>query len=202
MRHHLSRVKVKHLTIPANQTSINFDVLTGALTDLVIVGLVSDADLAGGYQRNPFDFKNFGVNRIEMTRNGTSVPRGGYTPNFANGQYLKAYSMFLQKVECDTGDKSISLTPSESANGYTLYAFKITDGRIWSGTIGHRSKSTTGSAYLEVSFAARENENIKVIVYYQSPGSIEFYQFKAVFVLWAVVADFTQGRLIVWSQGY
>ena len=50
MRHHLSRVQLKHLTIPGNQTSINFDnIFTGALPDLVIVGLVSDADLAGGY---------------------------------------------------------------------------------------------------------------------------------------------------------
>ena len=54
-RKHYSRVQVKHLSIPANQTSINFDnVFTGAIPDLVIVGLVSDADRAGGYQRNPF----------------------------------------------------------------------------------------------------------------------------------------------------
>ena len=50
MRHHYSRVQIKHLSIPANQTSINFDnVYTGAPPDLDIVGLVSDADLAGGY---------------------------------------------------------------------------------------------------------------------------------------------------------
>ena len=66
---------MKHLSIPANQTSINFDnVFTCALPDLVIVGLVSDADLAGVYQKNPFYFQNFGVNRIELKRNGTSRP--------------------------------------------------------------------------------------------------------------------------------
>ena len=107
-----------------------------------------------------------------MKSNGTSVPLGGYTPNFANGQYLKAYTTFLQELECDIGDRSISLTPSEWVNGYTLYAFKITDGPIESGTSGPRSKSTTGSARLEVSFAAPVNENIKVIVYYQMSGRI------------------------------
>ena len=107
-----------------------------------------------------------------MKRNGTSVPRGGFTPNFANTQYLTAYSTLLQELECDIEEKSISLTPSEWANGYTLYAFKITDVPIGSGTYGPRSKSTTGSARLEVLFAAPLNENIKVIVYYQSPGRI------------------------------
>ena len=49
MRHHLSRFQMKQLSIPANQTSINWDnVVTCALPDLVIVGLVSDADLVSG----------------------------------------------------------------------------------------------------------------------------------------------------------
>ena len=68
---------------------------TGALSDLVRVGLVSDADLAGGYQRNPFNYQNFGVNRIELKRNGTSRPSQGYIPNFANKQYIKDYMTFL-----------------------------------------------------------------------------------------------------------
>ena len=51
------RVQMKHLTIFANFTFINFDnVFTIDLPDLVVVGLVSDADLAGGYQRNPLNF--------------------------------------------------------------------------------------------------------------------------------------------------
>ena len=87
---------MKHLSIPANQTFINFDnVFTGSLPDLVIVGLVSDADLTGGYQRNPFNYQNFSVNRIQLKRNGTSRLSQGYTPNFANGQYIKDYMMFL-----------------------------------------------------------------------------------------------------------
>ena len=68
----------------------------------------------------------------------------------------------------------MSLTPSEWANGYTLYAFKITDGSIGLGTYGPRSKSITGSARLEVSFAAAVNENIKVILLYQMLDRIEF----------------------------
>ena len=57
--HHYTRVQMKHLAILTNQTSINFgNIFTGDLPDLVIVGLVSDADLAGGYQNNLFNFQN------------------------------------------------------------------------------------------------------------------------------------------------
>ena len=67
------------MSISANKTYINIDnVFTGALSDLVIVGLVSDVDLASAYQENPFNFQNFCVNGIELKRNGTSVPRESY----------------------------------------------------------------------------------------------------------------------------
>ena len=75
------------------------------------------------------------------------------------------------------------LTPSEWANGYTLYAFKITDGPIGPGTYGPRSKSATGFARLEVSFATAVNINIKVVLLYQMLGRIEFDRFNAVLVL-------------------
>ena len=89
MRHYLSRVEMKHLSIPANQTSINIDnVFTNTLPDLIIVRLLSYTDFPGGYQRNLFNFQNFGLNRIELKCNGTSKPNDGYTTNFANGQYI------------------------------------------------------------------------------------------------------------------
>ena len=51
MLHHLSHAHMKHLSIIANQISIDFDnVLNGAQPDLVVIDLVSNADFADGYQ--------------------------------------------------------------------------------------------------------------------------------------------------------
>ena len=84
--------------------------------------MVCDADIAGGYQRNPFKFKHFGANRLEMNRNGTSRPIEGFTPNFDNEQYSKAYMTFRHELECVTNDKCVSFTSFEWANKYRLYA--------------------------------------------------------------------------------
>ena len=63
---HYSRIHDKHLLIPANQRSIRFEnIVTGAIPDLVIVGLVSDATTQGLLE-NKFNFQNFGVNRIDL----------------------------------------------------------------------------------------------------------------------------------------
>ena len=73
MRTHYSRIQIKHLSIFANYTLINFDICTSAPTYLVIIGLVSDAGHTGCYQNNSFNFQTFGVNSIDFKRNGMPV---------------------------------------------------------------------------------------------------------------------------------
>ena len=88
-----------------------------------------------------------------------------------------------QKLECDTVDQNVSLPPPDSASVYTLYAFKITDGPIGPGTHSPRSKSATVVARHKVTFAAKVNKNLKVILYYQMLKKIEFHKFHAILVL-------------------
>ena len=115
-------------------------------TKLVVVGLLSDAFLASGYQWNPFNIKNFSVNSIELKRNNTPRPTDGNSQNFANCKYIKGYSTWFQELKCDTYNKSVSFTTSEYANKYALYAFKINDGFIGPGMCGPRTKSATVSS--------------------------------------------------------
>ena len=68
------------------------NVITGSLPDLVVICLVSDADLAGFYHKSLFNFRNFGLNRIKIKHNCTFRPSEGYISNFATGQYITAYS--------------------------------------------------------------------------------------------------------------
>ena len=92
-----TRVELKHLSIPANQTSYEFDnVFTGALPGLVVIGLVNDADSAGGYQRQPFNFQT--VNRVVLMRNGTAVPREGYKLNWTRGEYVDDYWQMQEQL--------------------------------------------------------------------------------------------------------
>ena len=129
-----TRVQVKHLSIPANQTSYAFDnVFTGALPDFVVSGLVDDADSTGGYQRQPFNFQTFGVNCVTLMRNGTAVPRDGYKPNWTSGEYVENYWQMKEQLGLHKGDKCVALTPYEWSHGFTIYTFKITDGPVGSG---------------------------------------------------------------------
>ena len=45
-------------------------------------------------------------------------------------------------------NKCGDLTVTKPANGYTIFAFKVTDRQIGNGTEGRRSRLTTGSILL------------------------------------------------------
>ena len=122
------------------------------------------------------------MNPIELRRNGTPVPRSSYTLNFANGQYIKDYVTMQTQLGFGKGNKCVNLTPTEWTNCYTIYAFKVTDEPIGSGTESPRSRSTTNSIRLEVGFAALQNTNIKVIILSQNLGVLEFNTFKTIVV--------------------
>ena len=45
------------------------------------MGMITDDEFASGYHAaSPFNFQHFNVSRVEMKKNGTTYPRGGYTP--------------------------------------------------------------------------------------------------------------------------
>ena len=183
MRIPYNRVYMKHYSIPTGLSTIAIDnVFTGALPDLAVIGLVEDEAFSGAYKKNPFDFKPFGLNRVELTRNGMKVPRFGYTPDFAKKLYTKDYANFLQQLNFFDGDRAINITPEEWADGYTLFSFKLTDGPIGNGVDVPRAPSHSGAARLELQFSAPTDKNLKVIVMYQMLGIIEIDKFNTVLV--------------------
>ena len=70
-------------------------------------------------------------------------------------------------------DQSLEL----SANGYTIYAFKITPGPIWSVRSPARSFALQSSR-LEIKFSAQTNVNIRVAKLSQHRGQIEIDKYE------------------------
>ena len=178
MRLPYTRVLMKHIAIPANSSTICLDnIFTGSLPDLVVMGFVSDSAFAGSYTENPFNFRNFKIKRMDLFRNGKRVPSQGYQPDFTKQIYNAEYDIFQEQLGFGEGDRCVNITPEEWADGYNLYSFKITDGPIGSGTAGPRSHAETGSARLEIEFAAAPASNLKLIIMYQMLGIIEVDEF-------------------------
>ena len=142
-----NKVITKTLTIPPGTSQIEFDnVYQGKLPDVVILAMVCDTDMSVAYQANPFHFQNFGANYLCIQANREQIPRLAYQPNFANQDYIRCYFGVLEALGFDIGPTCWDLTPEEWANGYNIFAFKITPGPI--GTVC--SPSRHGSSGLDV----------------------------------------------------
>ena len=110
MRLPFTKVQLKHLSVAAGLGSVAFDnVFTGyQLPDLVVMGMIKDDEFGSGYHvASPFNFQNFNVSRVEMKKNGTTYPRGGYTPNWADGHYINDYMKFQGQFGFDTGNNCV-----------------------------------------------------------------------------------------------
>ena len=170
-----NKVTTKTISIASGTTVFEQDnIYMGLLPDLVVLALIADADMAGGYQRNPFNFQNFDLNYLALKANGEQVPRLAHRPDFANKDYINSYIAVLSALGYDIGPNCWDLTPQEWANGYTIFAFKITPGPI--GTI--RSPPRTGSIRLELKFSSATGANINVLLLSQQPAELQIDKFK------------------------
>ena len=170
-----NKVTTKTMSIPTGTSSIEFDnIYMGKLPDLLVMAMVSDADMSGGYQRNPFNFQNFGVNFMCLKANGEQIPRIALQPDFAGLDYIRAYFGVLESLGFDIGPNCWDITPLEWANGYSIFAFKITAGPI--GTV--RTPSRVGAVRLELKFTAATTANINVLLLAQQSAEIQVDKYK------------------------
>jgi hypothetical protein len=138
----------------------------------VVVGFVTNAASSGAYHLNPFNFQNFGITDLSLTWNGQKIPSDGLSMSYPDGQYYRAYLNTLEALGLDTDNRAIALAPQDWKQGYNLYAFKIAPGPI-DNTIHTASTSGAGTLTLDVKFAAALGEAVDVLMYCETPGTLE-----------------------------
>ena len=170
MKLNYSRVRMKKHNIPTGSHSLDVhDMFEGQLPDRILICFIRDEALTGSYVLNPFNLENLNINFLQLRVNGDKIPKEAYQPDFANNDYISAYQTMLAHLGYDNGNNMIDLTPYEWANGYTIFAFKLTPGPI--GLV--RTPQRTGTCNLEAKFRQATTYNVSLIVLAQFPGTIE-----------------------------
>ncbi|KAF0143202.1 MAG: hypothetical protein FD143_3449 [Ignavibacteria bacterium] len=85
----------------------------------------------------------------------------------------------MEALGFDTGPICWDLTPEEWANGFNIYAFKVTPGPI--GII--RTPIRVGSIRLTLKFAQATAANINVLLSSQQPAEIQIDKYKNVLAI-------------------
>ena len=169
-----TKVGMKHLTIPQGVTSVEFDnAYTGVLPDRLLMALISDNRMNGGYTANPYLFHHFNLNHLALTVNGESIPKRAYEPNFGANHYLREYLGTLDAIGLDIGNKMINLTPTEWAETYPFFIFRLNPS-------GMPSLPRTGAARLTLKFQQATNQIINVLLFAESSTVLEIDRYRNV----------------------
>lgn len=84
------RCQMKQFSLRQNHTSYKMrQVFIENLPDYKVVFLVADGNFSIYYNKNYFNLTTFGVSRMELKRNGMSVPRYCYTSDFTINHTMK-----------------------------------------------------------------------------------------------------------------
>lgn len=163
----------KSTTIPLN--------FPAKLPKRVFIAFVANTASSGALAENPYNFKHFGLESLGLTVNGVPLPATGLEMDYATGNYQRAYLNTLAALGLDNDNRSISLTPTDFANGFAIYGFKIAPGPV-DGTV-HTTANSVGSIVVNATFAAALLVNVDMIVYAETPAVLEIDKLSSVTVV-------------------
>ena len=170
----ITRVTMKHLSIPIGSTNVLQDNLfLGKIPKRVVLGIVTDASMGGGYQQNPFNFAPNGLNYLVLNVNGDMVPNKPLTPDYANHKYLSVYNMLFEGMRNQYSNTPVNITYSEFENGYAFYVFDLTA----HGHSGCMSSLQNGTVRIEAKFAAATTAVLNIICFAEYDDHFEVDKF-------------------------
>ena len=90
------------------------------------------------------------------------IPSKAYTPNFANGDYVRSYLSVFHATNTYYNNKSVNISLSEYSKGYTLWGFDLSPDQCKEDFF---QKPETGNIKLEVRFTSPLRNNVTCLVY-------------------------------------
>ena len=129
------------------------------------VVLCSGSSFNGNYGENPFNFKNYGLNFVEVMGNGISVPSQALTLNYYDGDYSEVYWTLM--LEEPRYGKCIEMR--EYPSGYYIYIFRIF-GKLGGEVVLLKN---CGHTRVNLKFVKALEESVAVLLYATFPGKIK-----------------------------
>ena len=150
----IRRVECKTFVMPGNIPSVRKDnIFTGNIPKTFVFGLVDAKGFSGDYEKNPYNFKDYGVTTVTLTVNGEELPFKQLTLNYEDNKenFIQAYNTLFSgtgKMNYNTG---LDISREDYPKGYTLYAFDLTPDMC--GSSPYFNTVQRGSLTVDITFA-------------------------------------------------
>jgi len=116
------RSDFKVYQLPQGSFSATFENIYNVCPLESIIALVPSQGYSGSYTENPFNFKNYGVNFIELSVDNVSQPAVALKPNFAKKNYSEAY---LRLFDSHVDNQQLGIHFEDFPDGFSLFRFEL-----------------------------------------------------------------------------
>lgn len=174
----ITRVEVKHFTIPKDLMTTSIDNLfIGQLPKRIIVGFVDQGFFTGSFTSNPFIFDHFHHRFLEIQTDST-LKVAPLEPNFETSQYMQSYNSLIYATGVNYSDCGVGISHEEFAKGYALSVFDLT--QDISASSSYWSPQQTGILSLNIHFSKTLAKPITLILFSEFDNLIEIDRFRNV----------------------
>lgn len=136
-------------------------IIRGKLPRSIIISFVTAKAFDGDIANNPFCFKHFNINYLNVMINGEPIVPSVFQPDFANDNYIYEYRWFLDNIGLHN-EMSNGITFSEYKNGSCFFPFDLSPD-LCNSTSFHGSLQ--GGLDIHVGFSTPLSENIVCVIY-------------------------------------
>jgi len=142
------RSDLKVYQLPQGSHTATFENIYNVCPLETVIGLVPSQAYSGSFTENPFNFKNYGVNFIELSVDNVSQPGAALKPNFAMKNYSEAY---LRLFDSNAENQQLGIQFDEFPDGFCLFRFELSPKK--------------GNIRISLRFAEALPEGVSVILY-------------------------------------
>lgn len=168
----LRRVEVKTFTIPqGTQSKITDHLFQGQMPKRIVLGFVENAAFNGDLAKNPFNFKNANVKKLDVSINGETITTRPFEPDFTNDLYLRSYLSLYQGLGKFGEDWAPDISFEEYKDGYTLWCVDFTKDQ--EAQLDKFHLIETGNLRIEVQFSQNTATTLNCLVYAEFDNLLE-----------------------------
>jgi len=160
-----TRSKVITFIVPQGSSTYFKDNIfsSNLLPKVVVIGLVKGTAFSGSVKHRSLWYGNYGVNRVDLLRNGQSIPyRTGYQCDFDtdlfNDVYLRSIYQNMNSLNTNNG---CGITVDHFKEGITLFVFNLTPDF----DLSERQTVRDSNLRLDLSFKKALTHAINVVAY-------------------------------------
>ena len=99
----------------------------GTVPKYLLVSMINSVSFYGDFSKNPYNFQNYKIKYLHLTKDGKSVSYEPFEPDFSNKNYLREYLSIFQSNGILGSNAQLPISFDEYQKGYTHFQFNLSN---------------------------------------------------------------------------